>query len=85
LFCPASSPFALHAVGGLDKLIAVSSEARPGIWGITGYKNAIFTIISYNLIWNFMTSGSPHLVQRAYVAKDEKTFLKSECKASKFM
>ena len=76
--CVLLLPFAFKAVGGLDNLIAVSSEARPGIWGATGYKNAIFTIISYNLIWNFMTSGSPHLVQRAYVAKDEKIFLKSQ-------
>ncbi len=71
-------PFAIYAVGGIDNLVSVSSQSRSGIWGMTGYQNAIFTIISYNLIWNFMTAGSPHLVQRAYVAKDEKIFLKSQ-------
>jgi sodium/pantothenate symporter len=71
-------PFALYAVGGVNNLVAVTSKAKPGIWSEMGYQNTIFLILSFNLIWNFMTSGSPHLVQRAYVAKSEKTFLKAQ-------
>jgi len=43
-----------------------------------GYQNTIFLILSFNLIWNFMTAGSPHLVQRAYVAGSDKIFLKGQ-------
>lgn len=71
-------PFALKAVGGIDNMVAISSQARPGIWSNLGYKNTVLGLISYNLVWNFMTAGSPHLVQRAYTARDEKTFLKSQ-------
>lgn len=71
-------PFAMYAVGGIDNLVAITSKAKPGMWGETGYQNTIFLILSFNLIWNFMTAGSPHLVQRAYVAKSEKVFLKAQ-------
>lgn len=71
-------PYALSAVGGVGNLIDLTSKAKPGMWGETGYQNTIFLILSYNLIWNFMTAGSPHLVQRSYVAKSEKIFLKSQ-------
>ena len=71
-------PFALDAVGGIDKLVAITSKAKPGIWSEMGYQNTIFLILSFNLIWNFMTAGSPHLVQRAYVARSEKIFLKGQ-------
>lgn len=71
-------PFALHAVGGVDNMVAISSKAKPGIWSEKGYQNTFFLILSFNLIWNFMTSGSPHLVQRAYVANSDKTFLKAQ-------
>lgn len=70
--------YALPAVGGIDHLVMVSEAAKPGMWGETGVGNTILYLISFNLIWNMMTAGSPHLVQRAYVAKDEKIFLKSQ-------
>jgi len=71
-------PFALNAVGGVANMVAISNKAKPGIWSEMGYQNTIFLILSFNLIWNFMTSGSPHLVQRAYVAKSDKIFLKGQ-------
>ncbi len=71
-------PFALYAVGGIDNLVAITSKAKPGMWSDMGYQNTIFFIVSFNLIWNFMTAGSPHLVQRAYTAKSEKVFLKAQ-------
>ncbi len=71
-------PYCLDAVGGIGNLIAVTEKAKPGMWKDMGYQNALFTIISFNLIWNFMTAGSPHLVQRAYTAKSEKVFLKAQ-------
>lgn len=71
-------PFALHAVGGIDNMVAISSKVKPGIWSEMGYQNTFFLILSFNLIWNFMTAGSPHLVQRAYVANSDKTFLKGQ-------
>jgi Na+/proline symporter len=70
--------YALPAVGGIDNLVAVTEAQKPGMWGETGFNNTIFALISFNFIWNSMTAGSPHLVQRAYVAKDEKVFLKSQ-------
>lgn len=70
--------YALPAVGGIDHLVAVTEAAKPGIWGEMGIGTTFLFIISFNLIWNMMTAGSPHLVQRAYVAKDEKIFLKSQ-------
>jgi sodium/pantothenate symporter len=71
-------PFALSAVGGIDNLVAITSKAKPGMWSDGGYQNTIFLILSFNLIWNFMTAGSPHLVQRAYTAKSDKVFLKAQ-------
>ncbi|MEL7565388.1 MAG: sodium:solute symporter family protein [Dehalobacterium sp.] len=71
-------PFAIKSVGGIDHMVTVSSQLKPGMWSNMGHKNTLIAIISFNLVWNFMTAGSPHLVQRAYTAKDERTFLKAQ-------
>lgn len=71
-------PFAISAVGGIDNLVSTTEQIKPGIWSNMGYGNTIAALISYNLIWNFMTAGSPHLIQRAYAAKSERIFLKSQ-------
>ncbi|MDL2226055.1 sodium:solute symporter family protein [Deltaproteobacteria bacterium OttesenSCG-928-M10] len=71
-------PYALHAVGGIDNMIAVSEAAQPGIWGNMGVGKSLVAIVAYNLVWNSMTAGSPHLVQRAYTAKSLRTFMKAQ-------
>lgn len=71
-------PFAINAVGGLEALVTQSEQIKPGIWSNMGYGNTLIAIISFNLVWNFMSSGSPHLVQRAFTAKNERIFLKSQ-------
>ncbi len=71
-------PFALKSVGGIHQLVATTEAMSPGLWSNVGYQSSLFALISYNLVWNFMTAGSPHLVQRAYTAKSEKIFLKAQ-------
>lgn len=71
-------PFVLSKVGGIHNLIQTTDAMRPGLWTNLGSGSSLFTLISLNIVWNFMTAGSPHLVQRAFTAKDEKAFLKSQ-------
>ncbi|MEA4846957.1 MAG: sodium:solute symporter family protein [Clostridiaceae bacterium] len=71
-------PFVLTKVGGIHNLIQVTNAMRPGLWTNLGSGSSLFTLISLNIIWNFMTAGSPHLVQRSFTAKNEKVFLNSQ-------
>jgi Na+/proline symporter len=71
-------PFAVKAVGGIDTMVAISEAAQPGIWHNMGVGKSLMAIVAYNLVWNSMTAGSPHLVQRAYTAKSLRSFMKSQ-------
>ena len=71
-------PFALKAAGGIDNMVAISEAARPGIWQNSGVGKSLLAIVAYNLVWNSMTAGSPHLVQRAYTAKSLRAFMKAQ-------
>lgn len=71
-------PYALHAVGGIDNMITVTEAAQPGMWSNMGVGKSLMAIVAYNLVWNSMTIGSPHLIQRAYTAKSLRTFMKAQ-------
>jgi len=71
-------PFALKAVGGIDTMVSISEAAQPGIWSNAGVGKSLLAIVAYNLVWNSMTAGSPHLVQRAYTAKNTRSFMKAQ-------
>lgn len=70
-------PFAVKAVGGVRNLVQMGEQIKPGIWSPSGYGTTIAYLLSYNLVWNCMTGGSPHLIQRVYAADDERTFAKA--------
>jgi len=73
VFCP----MAVAAVGGLKSLVALGEQVKPGIWSPTGHGTTLAMLLSYNLAWNSMTGGSPHLIQRVYAASDERAFAKA--------
>lgn len=69
-------PFVLSAAGGWEALTTELPEKVPGIWAWNGPEGFPLAVcLGHALVWLGVTASAPHLMTRAYAARDEKTFL----------
>lgn len=70
-------PLVINAVGGWEAVIHELPEVAPGLWRWNGRQAFPLAFLLGNaLVWLGVTASAPHLMTRAYAAKDEKTFIK---------
>ncbi len=66
--------FVLKQTGGLDNLILMTNEIKPGHFAGSALV-PLKTVITYFVTYNFLSWGSPHTIQRCYAAKNERVFI----------
>jgi len=69
-------PFVLQAAGGVSALTDDLPRQVPGIWAWNGPDGVSLAVcLGHALVWLGVTASAPHLMTRAYAARDSKTFL----------
>jgi len=70
-------PLVLNAVGGWEAITHELPKTVSGLWRWNGRQGFPLPFLLGNaLVWLGVTASAPHLITRAYAAKDEKEFLK---------